>query len=62
MCLTPQLLVICLTFQILCTIVAVAGINTSKGRITGFILAGALLFGKSLTMLSLLVTESTSRI
>ena len=36
----PQLLVICLTFQVLCTIVAVAGINTSKGRITGFILAG----------------------
>ncbi len=45
---SPQLLVICLTFQILCTIVAVAGINTSKGRITGFILASARLFAKPL--------------
>ena len=40
-CALPQLLVICLTFQVLCTIVAVAGINTSKGRITGFVLASA---------------------
>ncbi len=45
---SPQLLVICLTFQILCTIVAVAGINTSKGRITGFILASGRLFAKPL--------------
>ena len=34
-----QLLVICLTFQVICTIVAVIGINVNKGRITGFILA-----------------------
>ena len=41
LCALAQLLVICLTFQVLCTIVAIAGINVDKGRITGFILSSA---------------------